>query len=300
MSWAEVVTDGLDDSRDGINLMIKQTLNVNAAHSLELVPEGDEPVENKGACEQPKENVFMKKLREDGVLKKAERKKGATFKAALLQKTDDDGDEELCPEQNFQATSNGFSSRKRLACAITTTPIKGIAPRVKAKQDQKKGKGQDDSMQPHKLNFFAKEENGGSAPSVKRIGSGKKVITKKITKSKKSWADFDDDVSSASETEETEATEKQPIEELTEERIIKRQKQIDFGKATEGYMNYLAKVPKNKRKPDPVRYPRTPDRTEHISKRSWDYKVRRWRRLLHNWDINPGQNQPKKSQKRKG
>jgi len=68
--------------------------------------------------------------------------------------------------------------------------------------------------------------------------------------------DGDDDVASVDKNEpqegEPEQTEKgelpfQPIAELTAERIAKRQKQLDLGKATTGYRNYIKAVPKDKR-----------------------------------------------------
>ena len=31
-------------------------------------------------------------------------------------------------------------------------------------------------------------------------------------------------------------------------------------------------------------HPRTPDKMQGCSKRSWDGQVRKWRRMLHSWD----------------
>ncbi len=54
-----------------------------------------------------------------------------------------------------------------------------------------------------------------------------------------------------------------------------------MGKRTVGYETYVKVVPKWKR----VRgQPRTPDKHSNCSKRSWDGQVRKWRRLLHEYD----------------
>lgn len=64
-------------------------------------------------------------------------------------------------------------------------------------------------------------------------------------------------------------------------RLGQRQKQIDFGKNTPGYACYLQALPKWKRqKGDPV----TPDKHDACSTRSWQGRVRVWRRNLHKWD----------------
>lgn len=67
-------------------------------------------------------------------------------------------------------------------------------------------------------------------------------------------------------------------------RLEMRMKQIQFGKNTIGYDNYLAAVPKEKRHAMHSLHPRTPDPHEDISKRAFDGKVKMWRRSLHKWD----------------
>lgn len=74
-----------------------------------------------------------------------------------------------------------------------------------------------------------------------------------------------------------------PIEELTEARLEKRQRQIDIGKSTAGYIAYTQQVPKHKRQLRREEHPVTPSKSQHCSKRQWDGKVRKWRRLLHLW-----------------
>jgi len=68
---------------------------------------------------------------------------------------------------------------------------------------------------------------------------------------------------------------------LDDNRLKQRQKQIDYGYRTVGYLRYRLLVPKDKRQPE---HPRTPRKTQPCSKRSWDGQLRKWRRELHRWD----------------
>jgi len=67
-------------------------------------------------------------------------------------------------------------------------------------------------------------------------------------------------------------------------KIQSRLKQIQFGKNTTGYDNYVAAVPKRKRTMPIDKHPRTPDPYEIQSKRQFDGKIKVWRRGLHLWD----------------
>jgi hypothetical protein len=73
-------------------------------------------------------------------------------------------------------------------------------------------------------------------------------------------------------------------EPLTEQRVGKRQRQIEIGKMSTGYQNYCLAVPKAQRVPGEPTHPDTPDKYENVSKRSFDGKMRVWRRVLHLWD----------------
>lgn len=85
------------------------------------------------------------------------------------------------------------------------------------------------------------------------------------------------------ETEEPDGEETDVAEQsmVLQARQISRQKQIQYGYNTLGYQIYMATIPRNQRTRD---MPRTPDKHQVCSKRSWDGQVRKWRRSLHRWD----------------
>lgn len=102
-----------------------------------------------------------------------------------------------------------------------------------------------------------------------------------------------------------------------EEKLVVRQRQIDLGKKTAGYQRYLTAVPRSVararhrrtvacrrscarcstcsavvncvrcRSQRTAAHPRTPNIHKVCSKRSFDGLVRKWRRLLHDYDL-PG------------
>lgn len=63
--------------------------------------------------------------------------------------------------------------------------------------------------------------------------------------------------------------------------LERRQKQIDYGKNTLGYENYLKQVPKDQRTND---HPKTPPKHIKYSRRAWDGVVKVWRKQLHCFD----------------
>ncbi|ELP84247.1 hypothetical protein EIN_064820 [Entamoeba invadens IP1] len=72
-----------------------------------------------------------------------------------------------------------------------------------------------------------------------------------------------------------------PIIETDSRKVEAREKQITYGKATEGYKNYTHYVPYESRQ---FNDPKTPEINQVCSKRSWDGQVRKWRRELHAFD----------------
>ncbi|KAL1461180.1 hypothetical protein WDU94_013103 [Cyamophila willieti] len=63
--------------------------------------------------------------------------------------------------------------------------------------------------------------------------------------------------------------------------LLRRQKQIDFGKNTVGYDRYCQMVKKEERTKD---HPKTPPRELKYSRRAWDGLIKSWRSRLHFWD----------------
>ncbi|EGG21991.1 hypothetical protein DFA_01877 [Cavenderia fasciculata] len=74
---------------------------------------------------------------------------------------------------------------------------------------------------------------------------------------------------------------KKILKEDNPKRLQARQRQLDIGKATIGYKTFSTAVSKSKRKKSD---PKTPNKNQICSKRSWDGQVRKWRRLLHQYD----------------
>jgi len=77
---------------------------------------------------------------------------------------------------------------------------------------------------------------------------------------------------------------KQKPREQDARRLIARQKQIDIGMNTPGYVKFNEAVPLSART---KAHPKIPDIYQVCSKRSWDGQVRKWRRQLHDFDPSP-------------
>ena len=60
--------------------------------------------------------------------------------------------------------------------------------------------------------------------------------------------------------------------------------QIQYGRLTKGYQNYLMCVPPSARDPNIDAHPTTPDLNRKIAKRRFQGLVAQWRRRLHLWD----------------
>lgn len=75
--------------------------------------------------------------------------------------------------------------------------------------------------------------------------------------------------------------EKQVEHETNSVIIQRRQKQIDYGKNTIGYQNYVKQVSKRNRAKDSIY---TPNKYIKYSRRSWDQQIKLWRIRLHAYD----------------
>lgn len=88
--------------------------------------------------------------------------------------------------------------------------------------------------------------------------------------------------SSSSSGDGSSQSSRKPVEYEKDLSILeRRQKQIDYGKNTLGYENYMKQVPRDKRTKD---HPKTPPKHIKYSRRAWDGLVKVWRKQLHCFD----------------
>ncbi|BHF73136.1 hypothetical protein SprV_0401621200 [Sparganum proliferum] len=63
--------------------------------------------------------------------------------------------------------------------------------------------------------------------------------------------------------------------------LLRRQRDIDMGKVTERYAEYVLTIPKPERQ---KHHPRTPNKFRTVSRRAWDGMIKKWRKHLHYFD----------------
>lgn len=121
---------------------------------------------------------------------------------------------------------------------------------------------------------FYDENSCESVDKTNEDSNHKNEVTGQKTKKKKKWG-------SKKAPYPLKINKKNVEYEEDPEVLERRQKQIDYGKNTTGYDNYVSQVPRNKRTKE---HPRTPVKFYKYSRRGWDGLIKCWRQQLHEFD----------------
>lgn len=193
-------------------------------------------------------------------------------------------------EDTLTSTPTRVAKRKQteeLMKKFEGLPVEKIPPTEEIKEIktdesvEKKSKKQGDVVSDISKNVFRTPHNRNRRPFSSRNSDRRQAFASSPLTPGRSEGS-----SSGRGTASSSGNRSSPVEVETDISVInRRQKQLDFGKNTVGYSNYLLMTPKAKRsKVDP----RTPDKFLKFSRRSWDQQIKLWRKKLHSYDPNDG------------
>lgn len=134
-------------------------------------------------------------------------------------------------------------------------------------------------------------KRGADSSKGKKEGEASVTVMSSIAGKRKSIEGEDDQtaVKRSKHSNDTSGIIKVGYEKETDQHKIEtRLKQVQYGYNTAAYDNYIGQVPKNQRSTHYDVHPRTPDPYMKQSKRSFDGRLRKWRRELHRWDPKEG------------